>query len=179
MRKWEKYALVGSLIKNLRAQGSWCGETHLQKAAYISKYLLGVPFDEEFTLYKYGPFSFDLRDCLGTMRAESLISLVAKDKYGATYEPTPLLAVVEELFGESARKYSRHFAFVADLFGSKGVVELERLSTALYVTKELPDSSKARRAERLIELKPHITRDNALKAVEDIDSAMAAARSFS
>jgi hypothetical protein len=54
------YALVGAIIKELADAGSWCGETHIQKTAYVAKELLGVPIAASFILYKHGPYSFDL-----------------------------------------------------------------------------------------------------------------------
>ena len=68
----QKTILVG-LIERLADKGSWAGETHLQKAAYLLAELRGVDFDFDFILYKHGPFSFELRDELSAMRAEGLV----------------------------------------------------------------------------------------------------------
>ena len=51
----------------------WSGETHLQKATYLACWLVDIPFDFDFILYKHGPFSFELRDELGSMRADRLL----------------------------------------------------------------------------------------------------------
>jgi len=50
------------------------------------------------------------------------------------------------------------------------VSELERLATALYVTQEInPKGSSEFRAQRITELKPHISMEEALTAVKEID----------
>ena len=62
MNRLEKANLLVRLTERLRANKSWAGETHLQKATYILKRVLGVPVEFDFILYKHGPFSFDLRN---------------------------------------------------------------------------------------------------------------------
>jgi hypothetical protein len=54
-------------------------------------------------------------------------------------------------------------------FGKRGVKDLEKISTALYVTKEVPGRGCGVRAHRITELKPHITLDEAKEAVCFID----------
>ena len=54
--------VITRLIETLRERGSWCGETHVQKAAFFLQELMEVPTRFHFILYKHGPFSFDLRD---------------------------------------------------------------------------------------------------------------------
>jgi len=67
--------------------------------------------------------------------------------------------------------------FVAETFGSKGVAELERLSTAYLVTRQAgADHSTEDRAQRLRKLKPHISVDDALVAMKDIDNVIARAK---
>ena len=67
MNKEQERTVMLSLIRSLRENGSWCGETHIQKAAYFLKTVTAVPLKFEFILYKHGPFSFDLRDHLGNL----------------------------------------------------------------------------------------------------------------
>src|ERR1700730_12290034 len=66
-------ALIVDLLKKLREHGSWCGETHIQKAMYISQDLAKANFGYKFIMYKHGPFSFDLKDELAAMRATGII----------------------------------------------------------------------------------------------------------
>jgi hypothetical protein len=63
------------LAIQLKRNGSWTGETHVQKAAFLLRELLDIPVGFDFVLYKHGPFSFDLREMLNEMEAERLIRL--------------------------------------------------------------------------------------------------------
>jgi hypothetical protein len=52
-------ALAVELAKQLRAEGSWCGETHLQKATFIIQDMTKANLGYKFVLYKHGPYSFE------------------------------------------------------------------------------------------------------------------------
>jgi len=56
MDRLQKAALITRLLQNLRSKHSWCGETHIQKAAFFAQELMEVPLGFEFILYKHGPF---------------------------------------------------------------------------------------------------------------------------
>jgi uncharacterized protein YwgA len=47
---------------------------------YILETVLGVPSGFEFILYKHGPFSFDLRDELGSLRTDGFIEWELKSE---------------------------------------------------------------------------------------------------
>lgn len=57
MDKLAQEAVLIGLARRLDEHGSWSGETHLQKAAYLLHELLDVQFGFDFILYKHGPFS--------------------------------------------------------------------------------------------------------------------------
>jgi hypothetical protein len=60
--------------------------------------------------------------------------------------------------------------FVVRALGAQGVAELERVATALYVTRGSEAEANAeQRARRLHELKPHVTLAQALEAVHELD----------
>jgi len=73
MNRLKRDVVILSLIENLKKKGSWCGETHIQKATYFLQELFDFPLGFEFILYKHGPFSFDLSDKLTAMRADMLL----------------------------------------------------------------------------------------------------------
>src|SRR3989338_8128509 len=98
MDRLKKAALLTSLAQKLRDNGSWCGETHLQKAVYFLEDLFAIPLEFEFILYKHGPFSFDLRDELTSLRADELLRLVPQDPpYGPRLTPTERCERLKEL----------------------------------------------------------------------------------
>lgn len=87
MERLAREAVLLSLVEKLRQAGSWCGETHVQKATYFLQEVAGVPLGFPFILYKHGPFSFDLRDELTAMRADGFLTLEPRDPYGASLGP--------------------------------------------------------------------------------------------
>lgn len=180
MNRLQKAALLAELAEKLRVNGSWCGETHLQKATYFLQDLLQVPFGVEFILYKHGPYSFDLTEELTGMRADYLFDKEYRTPgYGAGYVPTRTSVELRERHPVTLAKYAQQIEFIASKFGSKGVADLEKLATAFYVTRELGLTADASaRANRLHALKPHVSPGDALHAVEEFDRIAAEAKTL-
>ncbi|MBI4567217.1 MAG: hypothetical protein HY719_02345 [Planctomycetes bacterium] len=177
MDRFDRAAVVSSLVKELRARDSWCGGTHVQKAMYLAQDLLRVPTDYSFILYKHGPFSFDLKDDLGWLRADRILELrVQEPSYGPRYQTADL---AQRLWDQSRTTLDRHrdaLAQCAEVVGARTVVQLERLGTALFVTKrkrEMHDGSVDQRAATINRLKPHVSLDKAREAVAEADQLLA------
>jgi uncharacterized protein YwgA len=171
MERLQKAAILTELADQLRREGSWCGHTHMQKATYFLQDLLEVPTGYEFILYKHGPYSFDLSEEMTALRADYLIEFDHKSPgYGPGLAPTRTSAELRSRYPVTLAKHAREIEFVARAFGSKGVTELEKLATALYVTREDGRGrSLEERARRLVELKPHVSLDQALDAIHEFD----------
>ena len=91
--------------------------------------------------------------------------------------PTPTSESLRSHYPVTLGKYAREIDFLARTFGAKGVAELEKLATALYVTRENGSSGSAEdRARRLVELKPHVSFAQALDAVRECDRIVGEAR---
>jgi hypothetical protein len=60
-------------------------------------------------------------------------------------------------------EYGRQIQFVAQEIGKANVSELERVATALFIEFD-PNVKPEDRPERLVTLKPHISREEAPKA---------------
>jgi uncharacterized protein YwgA len=136
-----------------------------------------VPLKFDFILYKHGPFSFDLRDELTSLRADGLVQLVPQGPYGPTIVPTPQAQSLQKHYARTLETYEDRIAFVAKALGSKGVADLERLATALYVTMlEKAGELAEKRATRLSELKPHISDSQALAAIQEVDKIITEAQ---
>jgi hypothetical protein len=156
MKRLERAALLSSLGRELIDNGSWCGETHLQKAVYLLQEVFTVPTAFDFVLYKFGPFSFP------------------EQPYGPRLIPTERSGQLEKQFSKAVSEFYGPVSFCAQRLGSLGVAELEKLATALYVTREYGKDLKAKqRARRLSELKPHIDSRDALDAIVAIDELLA------
>jgi hypothetical protein len=183
MDRLPKAAIVTKLAKRLRHYGSWCGETHIQKGMYLLQDMLDVPTGFDFILYKHGPYSFELGDELTSLRADGLLALEPQSvPYGPRFAVTPVTRRLHATFPRTLAKYADSIEFVAKALGDKRVDELERVATALYVTKRRQsdhDGSVQGRAKCLNSLKPHVSVDAATQAVEEIDRLNAQAHATS
>jgi hypothetical protein len=170
MNSTRRTAIISALANRLASEGSWCGETHIQKATYLLEQLAGVKLGFDFTLYKHGPYSFDLRDHLAAMRADRYIDVQPQpDPYGPSLLPT----LRGQRLSSRSSVVGRHrdaIDWVAKTIGRRRVSELERLATALYMTARMPYASVGERAGSIHELKPHVSYQEAFDAIEEIET---------
>lgn len=172
MNQLQRAAVITQLLDELHQQGSWCGETHVQKSVYFLQALLNVPTDYEFILYKHGPFSFELKDALSEFRADGLIDLIAQPyPYGPSYAATKTGEMFVLRYPNTLGRHKKQIANAAKITGKKRVKELEQLATALWVTREAGLSVEPKkRAEDLHDLKPHVSLQEASAAITSIDA---------
>ncbi len=169
MNRLEAASVLLSLTQQLRREGSWTGETHVQKAAYVLTRVLGVPLGYEFILYKHGPFSFDLRRELNAMRAEGFLAWEVRAlPYGPSLKEGELADALKRQFSAAAKRYEKQIEFVAKRLGGKDVKTLERFATAIYVTLDM-EAPREERAARIHKLKPHVSIPEAELAVKEAD----------
>lgn len=170
MDRVERYALLVELVSDMRRNGSWCGETHIQKAAYLAQELAEVPLGLDFVLYRHGPYSFDLHDELTAMRADGMLEVQPRNPYGPSLRPTERARKLLNDRRDLVNPFTDWLNFIAGRVGTKSVVELERLATAFFVTREQSvGASVDARTARLHELKPHVSLEQAKIALEKID----------
>ncbi len=171
MKRLQRDSVLISLIEALRKEGSWCGETHIQKAAYFLQELLDTPLGFRFMLYKHGPYSFDLSDALVQMQADFMIKPISKSPFGASIVLGETGGLLKKKFPKTIALYRPNVDFVAKALADKNVGKLERVATAMFVSKEsnAETKSKKRRAGRINELKPHVSIDQAIAAVKEFD----------
>ena len=163
-------AILLSLIGSLGRRGSWCGETHIQKASYFLQELCDVQMGFTFILYKHGPFSFDLRDHISALRADGYLDLIPRFPFGPTIVVSGRGRDYVELCSERIGHFHPRIEFVSTRLADKGVIELERLATALYVSKLVGfDKELSFRAGEITRRKPHVTNEEAIGAVEELD----------
>ncbi len=170
MASMKEKALLGALVEEMHNSGSWCGETHVQKTVYFGHELLGIPFEYDFILYKHGPFSFELRDELVAMQADGLLQQeVQPYPYGPSLVPGSVAKTLAERFPKTIGEYRGRLHFLATEIANRRAAELERIATALFVSREHPGRSERERAKILTDLKPHVSRDEAIEAVKYVD----------
>jgi hypothetical protein len=179
VKRLQRAALVTALVKEMRDQGSWCGETHVQKAAFLLESLFGVDLGYDFVLYRHGPFSFDLRDELEGFASDRLIRYEPQaPPYGPRISVTQQGQSIQETYPQTLGRNAGAIRFVAAKIDARGVVNLERLATALYVTLQNRAAPEEERTRMLRMLKPHISEPAALEAVREIDQIRAEAEAL-
>ncbi|MFZ5585983.1 MAG: hypothetical protein ACOZHQ_08655, partial [Thermodesulfobacteriota bacterium] len=130
-----------------------------------------VPLGYQFVLYRYGPFSFDLRDELTAMRVDEIIQLVPQSPpYGPRYSVMKQADYIQGLFPKTLGRFDDKIQYIAEKLGDKGVAILERQATAYYVMAKLPDASTQEQARELVRLKPHISIPEAEQAIQTIQA---------
>ena len=173
-------AVVARLVEKMQDRDGWCGETHIQKTAYFLQGLVDVPLDYEFIIYKHGPYSFDLHDDLTAMKANGFLKTEARRPYGPSFRAGDLSEVITDRYPKTLKQFDKHIEFVAEELGTKGVKELERLGTALFITNECPDGLDVGERARLVnKRKPHISLNQAQIAVRAVDELRRKAKSKS
>jgi uncharacterized protein YwgA len=168
MNDLQRSAIVATLVKECRARDAFCGETMVQKSVFFLQELLKVPVAFDFQLYIYGPFSFELQRHISSMMADDMIA-VRPLPYGSTFEPGEQIAYLEKHSAGMITAYRDQILFVVNHLANRGVKQLERVATALYFTVTTDEASVDERAAKICEVKPHITRDDARKAIEEVD----------
>ena len=164
MKQSERRAVVARLISTMKDEGSWVGNTHVQKCVYFLQELFDVPTGYKFVIYKHGPFSFELRDELTFMRADLLLDIELRHPYG----PSFTMGYHDISDRNGAPDYDDAIKFVGEEISDKDTRLLERLSTALFVQAENPDMTEGQVSRRISELKPHIPVPTASAAVREV-----------
>jgi len=172
MERLKRAVILTRLVQELRKKGSWCGETHVQKAVFFLQELADVPFGFSFIPYKHGPFSFDLRDELTALRADGLLVLEPQaPPYGPRLAATEAATRLQKRFPRTLESCEQALSFVAKEIGDKGVADLEPLATAVFVTKRRPRANTDEKLKTFRRLKPHISDQearDAFRAAEDL-----------
>ncbi len=168
MNDLQRSAIVATLVKECRARNSFCGETMVQKSVFFLQELLKVPLGFDFQLYIYGPFSFELQRHVASMMADDMIA-IRPSEYGSRFEPGDQVAYLEKHSANTITAHRDAVHSVVQHLAGRGVKQLERLATALYFTVTTDDASVEGRAAKIREVKPHITGDEARKAVDEVD----------
>lgn len=168
MNDLQRSAIVATLVKECRDRDAFCGETMVQKSVFCLQELLKVPLAFDFQLYVYGPFSFELQRHVSSMMADDMIA-VRPLEFGSTFEPGEQVAYLEKHTADTIAAHRGAVGFVVNHLAGRGVKQLERVATALFFTVTTDGLSVDERAAKICEVKPHITRDEARKAVEEVE----------
>ena len=169
MNEFERRTLICYLIDAMRSEGSWAGETQIQKSVMFLQKLLKVPIGYDFVLYLHGPFSFELRSELTLMRVRLYLDVEPRAHYGPSFT---LGRRGEEAVRTKTipSEYQQAIEFVAKEISWNDVRSLEQLSTAYFLKDDDPTLGREEVATRINELKPHISVEQARLAVDRVDA---------
>ncbi|RWO58547.1 hypothetical protein [Mesorhizobium sp.] len=162
--------LIGGVVKALKDRGSWTGETHIQKAAYIAKVRRNIPFESEFVLYKHGPFSFDMSKSIVHMLSRGLLYTENNPGYGPSFRVSDSLwKALNTRLDSFYSQFEAGIYSVSSALARKNVAELERVATAVYVMSNFSNFSLEEQAKTITKLKPHIAQEMALGALREAE----------
>lgn len=165
--RFQRAAMLCRLAKRLREVGSWSGETHLQKAVFLLEEGRDVPLGLGFVLYKYGPFSVDVREELDELQARGFVRLEPQEyPYGARVAVAERGEQLLAQYSAFLDEFGKETDEVVEYLGSRGVSALERLTTAVYLVKEDPEGDDEALAEELRRVKPHVSGPAAADAIK-------------
>lgn len=167
MTRDEVRVLIIDLVQELNRASSWTGETHIQKAAYFLSELFEVNLSMPFVLYKYGPYSFDLKNELLYLEAIGILEKKDTPPYGSQFSLGQHAKSFKTVAGISTEKYQGRLAWITNkVFATNpGVSELEKKATALYALKNFHVGNNDR-AEKINQIKPHISKEQALGTIQ-------------
>ena len=139
MKPLAQEAVLLGLIRRLEAHDSWSGETHIKSRLICSPSFAMSISTSRFILYKYGPFSFELRDELTDMRAEGYLVNVAPDRrYGAMVRATPAGNQLEQRFPKTMARSGNSLDWISEIVGPRGVYEPRATRDRSRVTRAEP-----------------------------------------
>lgn len=153
--EFKKHALILEVINGLKTAGSWTGKTHVQKTMFLVSEATPIQVPFEFVLYKHGPYSFDIENELEQMKSYDAVVVQPISGYGVELKPSENAALVGQIAPLSASE-KESVNEICRFVGSKGVVELERLATAVWIRNHDHITDHHEVARRINALKPHI-----------------------
>lgn len=169
MNRLQKASVIAEMLDRMVANNSWAGETHLQKCLFFLQNMRGVPTGYVFQLYRYGPFSFDLRDELVHLQGDGLVLLSPRPyPYGPTLVASDLSQHLRKHFKRTLGRYTKDIDFVADRFGEMTAGELEKFATAYYFHLKHKDKPVRVIAKKINGVKPHITIEAGIEATQEV-----------
>jgi uncharacterized protein YwgA len=162
---FNKHAFILEVVEALTRHHGWCGKTQVNKSLYLLEDLarLQVPF--QFVLYKHGPYSFEIESSTEEMKSYDAIQIQPLGGYGVSIAASENADYVRGKF-----KITDSDKVVIERLcqwtAPKGVADLEKIATAVWVRKNDGLTEPSAIAEKVHELKPHISVGEALKADE-------------
>jgi|SRR5579885_356066 len=158
-----------------QAPAGHIGRTALMKYMYFLQTVRGVPLGYNFSMYSYGPFDADVLADLSSGEVLSVVN-VTPVEFAGGYG----YRITAGSRAESAKRNADRFLmdhkgdldWLFSVFGQLNSVELELTSTIVYVDREFAKKGEpvsiAEIAARVNGIKPHFTREQITKFVQEL-----------
>lgn len=172
--KSQNFAAIALAVDAMSNHSSSVGRTHIHKFLFLAEsWFRGMP-SHEFTLYRYGPYSFDLDAELQALRSVGAIRADADPNgYGARYSVDGDQIELARTRGQLPEETTLGFERIAEWLATKPVRALEAVATAEFVRQARPTADDEVIVERVIELKPHLGSGEVQEALDEIQNARA------
>ena len=140
---------IGRHSKDITRVVQFVGSRGVAELERLSTALYVTVQNEEESIYKHGPYSFDLKlDTSRLLGRRMLKQEPSAPPYGPRLRATTIMSNHVARHHEAIGRHSKDITRVVQFVGSRGVAELERLSTALYVTVQNEEESIPQNPER-------------------------------
>jgi uncharacterized protein YwgA len=162
LQLYEGPAVVAFLVSKLREQypDSQVGKTAIQKMLYLLSREHVVDFD--YTLFHYGPFSFEAASALDFAAGLGLVTTEWVPERGYNIAVTGSAA---DYFKFVSAKAKRAAEKAVEKFGGLLAIELSIMATALYLKDEL-GIPPAQLASQIHAIKPQFSKYRIQKVLE-------------
>jgi len=165
---FHKHTLILTMIETLRRYGSRTGKTHIIKGLMLAAAATNLELPFEFFLYKHGPYSTDIEENLEQMQSYGAVVVEpAFDGYGVILKPGEM-ASFAKLHAPLSDAEGEVIDRVCRFIRAKNVGQLERLATAAWIRTREAVEDPDEVAERLHQLKPHISLVEAREADQEV-----------
>ena len=179
MNDSQRIALLILLDREMLLRGSWCGERTFPEGNFLPSGYDWCGTRLRFrTLPAWTIFVRTTEPTSTTVASELLTLQVKQLGYGPAYVPTTFSETFLQRFPKTTARYIEQIRFISAELGDMNVEAIEKLATAFFITEHGTGESLRTRADQLVEIKPHISRRDAIKACEDVDDMIERAADF-
>jgi hypothetical protein len=165
--------LILQFVRELEKVGSFAGETHIQKGLFFAQSMYGVHTGFKFVPYRYGPFSFEIRQALNDLQAMGLLTVIPDPNgYGVHYAITERGKKWLKMLEGSIRDEAETLRKVAEKFGRRTAKELELLATIQFVRRYLDEKGEGDKEKEIVSytrsMKPWLKGEEILSGLEKL-----------
>ena len=175
MEIYERYAIVLYTIKKWNEVKNTCNEKQLQKSLYVLESIDKEVIEYKFIVFKNNPYSYELRDDLGSMEAENLLEVERLEPFGINvllnHHGEELISFYSKF--NNYRRIKDILDIIIQKLSKRTIIDIENTTRAFMILrKQLFNSSKE---EMIIELKnisPSMTFNEAKNYVIEAEDIM-------